>query len=238
MSALYHDFLFQPLYNGLIFLLSFIPGIDAGVAVIIFTIIIKVLLFPLSKKFIKTQMVMREIQPEINVLKEKYKDNKQEQARKTMEVYKTKGVNPFSGILLIFIQIPILLALYSVFNSGLPEIKLNELYSFIVAPKDVNMIFLGWVDIASHKNIILSLLVAVSQFFQARIMMAGVKPSASKSGSFESDFAKSMSVQTQYVLPIFIGFISYNLSVALAIYWITSNLFAIGQELYMRRYKK
>jgi YidC/Oxa1 family membrane protein insertase len=238
MFAVYHTLIYQPLYNGLIFLLDTVPLIDAGIAVILFTLIIKVILFPLSKKFISTQLAMKEIQPEVNALKEKYKDDKQEQARKMMELYKIKGVNPFSGIVLILIQIPILLALYRVFNSGLPAVNAAELYSLVSVPASVNMLFLGLFDISVKKNIILAALVAVSQFFQARFLISGRGAPQGPAGSFESDFARSMNVQTQYVLPLFIGFISYNLSGALAIYWVTSNLFAIGQEVYMRRLRK
>ncbi len=237
MLALYHTIVYQPLYNGLIFLLSISPVIDTGIAVIILTIVVKIVLFPLSKKFIATQMVMKEVQPLIDSIKAKYKD-RQEQARKIMDVYKDKKVNPFSGFLLILVQIPILFALYSVFNSGLPAIKLEDLYSFISAPSEVSMMFLGWFDVSEHKNIILALLVALTQFFQARFMIAGQKPAAGGAPSAATDFARSMNVQMQYVLPIFIGVISYNLSGALAIYWITSNLFAIGQEIYMKRLRK
>jgi len=238
MFAVYHSFIFQPLYNGLIFLIDTIPFIDAGIAVILFTLIIKIVLFPLSKKFISTQMAMKEIQPEVNLLKEKYKNDKRAQAEKMMELYKTKGVNPFSGIVLILVQIPILLALYQVFNSGLPTVNAEELYSFVAVPESINMMFLGLFDISVKKNVILALLVAVSQFFQARFLISGQVAPQGPAGSFESDFARSMNVQTQYVLPLFIGVVSYNLSAALAIYWITSNLFAIGQEVYMRRLRK
>ena len=232
----YHTFIYQPLYNGLVFLLAMLPFADAGVAVIVFTVIVKIVLYPLSKKAIITQLLMKEIQPEIDQVKEKYKNNKEEQARKIMQVYKERGVNPFLSIILIFIQIPIIFALYQVFNSGLPAINTAELYSFIWEPQAVSTTFLGLFDISDKHNIPLAALVGVSQFFQAWFMVSGQSiGKKTKRGTFESDFAHSMNLQMKYVLPVFLGIVSYNLSGALAIYWITSNLFAIGQELLLRR---
>ena len=230
-GSLYHALIYQPLYNGLVFLLDTVSFADAGVAVVILTICIKVILFPLSKKAIVTQIAMKEVQPEIDRIKGKFKDDKQEQAKKIMDLYKERGVNPFSSILLIIIQIPILFALYRVFNSGLPTINSSELYSFIGVPGHVSTIFLGWFDISHTKNIYLALMVGVTQFFQAWFMFAGKTPEpATTGGSFETDFAKNMSLQTKYVLPVVISVISYGLTGALAVYWITSNLFGIGQE--------
>jgi YidC/Oxa1 family membrane protein insertase len=147
-------------------LLAAIPFVDAGVAVILFTIIVKLILFPLSKKSVKTQLVMKDIQPEIDQIKEKCKGNKQEEAVKTMALYKEKGVNPFSGILLVILQIPIIFALYFIFlKGGLPKIDTSLLYSFVPIPATVNMNFLGLLDI-SKANAIAAILVGLSQFFQ------------------------------------------------------------------------
>jgi len=78
MSNIYNNFVYEPLYNGLVFLLSLLPAwANAGIAIIIFTIIIKLILFPLSKASIKTQIKMKELQPKMEEIKNKYKDNKQ-----------------------------------------------------------------------------------------------------------------------------------------------------------------
>ena len=240
MSGLYHAFIYQPLYNGLVFLLDTMPFADAGIAVIIFTIIIKIVLFPLTKKSIVTQIVMKEIQPDIDHIKTKYKNDKQEQARKIMDLYKERGVNPLSGVFLILTQLPILFALFQIFNSGLPIINIHDLYSFISTPQSVSMEFLGLFDISKNNNLALAILVALSQYLQAHYMSVGrdLKSVPHKEGSFQDDFARSMNMQMKYVMPLFIGFISYSFSGALAIYWITSNLFSIGQEIYMRKNKK
>ncbi|MSR71610.1 MAG: YidC/Oxa1 family membrane protein insertase [Candidatus Taylorbacteria bacterium] len=232
---MYNTLIYTPLYNGLVFLMNILPWVDAGVAVLLFTVIVKLILSPLSYKSVKTQVNMKQIEPELNALKVKFTD-KQEQARQVMALYKAKGINPFSGFFLILIQLPIIFALYSIFwQSGLPHINVDILYSFVGVPAKVNMFFLGLVDI-SQKSIIISLCAAITQFFQIRYSMP--KPAAPKDGdvpSFKTDFARSMSFQMQYIMPIVVFFISYSISAAVAIYWSVSNLFMIGQEVYIRR---
>src|SRR3954468_22797585 len=98
---MYHTIIFQPLYNGLIGLIDLIPWIDVGVAVILFTVIVKFVLFPLSKSALLTQVRMKEVEPEANRIRTQYANDRQLQAQKTMELYKSKGVKPFSGILLL-----------------------------------------------------------------------------------------------------------------------------------------
>ncbi len=101
MKTLFTELLYQPLYNILIGLIDILPNADIGFAVIILTVFVKVILFPLSKKAIKTQLLMKEIEPELKELKVKYKDNQQELAQKTLQMYRDKGVNPFAGIFLV-----------------------------------------------------------------------------------------------------------------------------------------
>lgn len=237
ISSIYNAIVYQPLYNGLILLMDAIPWADAGVVVILFTVIVKLCLFPLSKKAVNTQMQMKAIDPELTALKEKYKDDKQELARKTMELYKEKGVRPFMSILLIFIQLPIIFALYRVFlHSGLPVVNTDLLYGFVHIPDHINMVFLGLVDI-SKTSLVLALLVGLATFMQAKIMAPKISANtASTSGdSFKHDFAKSMSIQMRYVFPVIAAFISWKISAAISLYWITSNLFTIGQELFLKR---
>ena len=124
LGNIFNTFFYHPLYNGLVFLISAVPLADVGIAIIALTVLVKLLLFPLSRKAVRTQLIMKELEPELKTLKEKYKNDKQQQARKVMDLYKEKGVNPFSGIARILIQIPIILALYWVFfRGGLPEVN-------------------------------------------------------------------------------------------------------------------
>lgn len=230
---MYHEYIFRPLYNGLIFLFDALPWIDAGVAVILFTSIVKLALFPLSKKAIITQARMKEVQPELEALQAKFKDDKQALSVATFELYKKKQVNPFSSILLILIQLPILFALYSIFvRSGLPVV--NEALLYFAKVPVINMHFLGLIDI-SHKSLILSAIAAVAQFFQIKYSV-GKTPVKKENASFQDDFARSMSVQMKYIFPVMVFVISYTTSGVIALYWAVSSLFTLGQEIYVKRH--
>lgn len=233
MKFFFDTFFYNPMYNVLVFLVGVIPGGNIGVAVILLTLLVKFLLFPLSQKSIKTQVKMREIDPELRKIKELHKDNQQEQALKTMELYKKHGVNPFSGCLLLIIQLPVIFALYYVFFNGL-KFDQNILYSFISLPTSVGMNFLG-MDLAK-KSLILAFIAAVSQYYQLVLSIPKPAPKTNNGPvSFQDEFARNMSTQMKYVFPVMVFFISYSISSAIALYWVVSNLFAIGQELYVRR---
>ena len=240
ISNIYNAIVYQPLYNGLVLLMDTIPWANAGLVVIIFTIIVKLCLFPLSRKAVVAQMQMKVIEPELNALKEKYKNDRHELARKTMALYKEKGIRPFLSIGLILIQLPIIFALYGIFlHSGLPQVNQEILYSFVRVPEFVDMMFFGLVNIAD-KSIILALLVGFTTFLQSKIMMPNKPVSTTTSGqknSLKDDFAKSMHMQMRYVLPVILTFFAWGLPAVVSLYWVTSNLFTIGQELFLKRKK-
>jgi YidC/Oxa1 family membrane protein insertase len=204
-------------------------------AVIILTAIVKLILFPISQKSIKTQVKMKDLEPELAKIKENYKDKREEQALKTMALYKERGINPFASILLLFIQIPIILGLYLVFvNGGLPNIDMAHIYSFVPIPTDIDMNFLGLIDM-SKKSLILAILAGISQYFQALVMPVPQRKKEGSAPSFQDDFARSMSMQMKYVFPVMIFFFAWSISGVIALYWTVSNLFTIGQELYVRK---
>ena len=233
MSYLYNTFVFDPLYNSLIYLMDLLPWIDAGIAVIILTIIVRLILFPLSKKAIVTQVRMKEIEPELNRLKQTVAD-KQQQALKVMALYKEKGVNPFSSFLVLLIQLPIIYALYSIFiSSGLPTVKTTLLYSFVSVPT-ISMNFLGLFDVGA-RSIPLSVIAAIAQFLQLHFSLASSGPTQ-KSSSPQADMAQNMMKNMKYIFPFIVFFISYKISAVVALYWTVSSLFTLGQELVVRRH--
>ncbi|TSC77974.1 MAG: preprotein translocase subunit YidC [Parcubacteria group bacterium Gr01-1014_24] len=213
-----------------------------GIAVIILTILVKIILFPLAQKSIESQAAMNMLAPELNKIKANGA-GKEEQARLTFELYKKHKTNPFSGCLLVLIQIPIIFALYFVFFKGI-NFQSELLYSFIHVPENINMIFLGVLDI-SKKSFILAILAGVSQYFQVYFMpQPNISPATAGSApSFSESFAKSMHMQMKYIFPVFIfvilytDFLGVSLSGAVALYWITNNIFAIGQQIYVERGK-
>ncbi|MCK5285666.1 MAG: YidC/Oxa1 family membrane protein insertase [Candidatus Pacebacteria bacterium] len=236
ISNLFNTLFFNPIYNGLIFLMSSFSWLDMGMAVILVTILVKLLIFPLTKKSIQLQIAQKKIEPEIKKIKEEFKNKKEEQAMKIMELYKENNLNPLSGILIMFIQIPIIFALYFVFlKGGLPEINTDILYSFIKIPSDVHTIFLGIIDI-TEKSLFLAILAGISQYIQIQLILPNISlKSNNKERDFKEDLMKSMSLQMKYVMPVIIVLIAYNLPSAIALYWITSNIFMISQEIFVKR---
>jgi YidC/Oxa1 family membrane protein insertase len=236
MIAFFKTIIYIPLYNLLILILN-INWIDAGIATIILTVLVKVILYPLAKKSTITQIQMKEKEKDISLLKEKYKD-KQEQAVKLMEFYKTNKINPFSSILILIIQIPIILSLYYIFlKSGLPHIDTDLLYSFIKAPATVSMNFLGLIDV-SQKSLILAILAAATSFWQMHLnssSLAGGKANIDKTKGKE-DFSQIMNRQMKYTMPLIVFFISWKISGVVALYWFVSNLVGIAQDAYIRRH--
>ena len=228
MISFFKTIVYVPLYNLFVLILN-VDWIDAGVAAVLLTVLVKTLLYPLSKKATVTQVKMKEKEGELSKIKEKYKD-RQEQAVKLMEFYKTNGINPFSGILGVFIQIPVVFSLYYIFfKSGLPLIDQSLLYSFVKGPESVSMMFLGFFDV-SQKSLVLAFLAAVTTFFQIHFSTA-----TSKSSVNTEDFAKMMAKQMKYTMPIVVFFISWQISGVVALYWFVSNLLSLAQDWYVRR---
>ncbi len=244
---------YEPLYNGLIFLVSVIPGADLGVAVIILTLAVKFVLFPLSHKSSKAQAAMKHIEPEVKGLQEKHKGNKEELARKTMELYRERGVNPFSGCLSILVQFPIIIALYWVFFKGMavsPELAatlpslpgyLNgslldteALYSFVHMPPFLKTTLFGIIDV-TEKSLALALLAGVSQYYQMKRAFPGSGGFPKATGSWKDDFGSGMAFQMRYIMPVMVFVFAYTISAAIALYWAVSNIFTLIQEEMIRR---
>ena len=240
-NYIWHTFFFDPVYNSLVFFIDVLPNADVGLAIVATTILVKTVLLPISIKAAKTQVVMRELDPKLKEIKEKHKDNKEEQAKAMMAVYKESGLNPFASVFLVLLQIPIIIALYlAVVRGGgvpLPEINVDLLYSFVAVPEMVNMMFVGVIDITA-KSLPLALLAGVAQFYQARLVTPPLEPrDPNKAPDFKADFQRSMQLQMRYVLPIIIAVMAYIISAAIAIYFTISALASIAQELYVKKYR-
>ncbi|MDO8619885.1 MAG: YidC/Oxa1 family membrane protein insertase [bacterium] len=232
MLATLKTIFYVPLYNGLIFLIGVLPGHSVGIAVILFTCLIKLILSPLSHKAAKFQLEMKMHEGELNRIKEQFKNDKQAQGKAVLDFYREKNINPFAGILPLFIQIPIIIALYYVFyGGGLPVIDTALLYSFVPVPVPDMHIF--GINIL-QKSLLLAILAGVAQFLQAHFAMPPAPPKTD-TPSLGNDLARGMHMQMKYFLPIFMGFIAYAVNGAVALYFITSSLFTIAQELVVRR---
>ena len=162
--------LYKPLFNLLVLLYDYIPGHDFGLAIILLTIIIRVVLYPISVKAVNSQKALQKLQPKIQEVQNKYKDDKERQAKEVLNIYKQEKINPFSGLLLAIIQLPILIALYQVFFIGLDPKELSNLYSFVPNPINIDFLFWGLINL-TKPNIYLALLAGFTQFFQTKMML-------------------------------------------------------------------
>lgn len=237
MHELWNTTIYNPLYNILIGFVALVPGHDVGLAIIVLTLVVKSVLFPLTKKASIAQREMRKLEPEIRALREKYARDKQELSRRMILLYQEKNISPFSGCLPILIQIPIIIALYLLFLRGL-SIDEAILYSFTPHPLSLDLNFF-FIDL-SGKSIILASLAGITQFFQTKIMLsktpAPPEQDQKKPLSFQEEFQRSMNIQMLYVFPVLIGFVSFTTSAAVALYFVTSNIFGIGQEYLIRNH--
>jgi YidC/Oxa1 family membrane protein insertase len=225
---MFHTIFYTPLYNALIFLTGAFGG-SLGWAVIGLTLVVKIILSPLSHKSIVSQIEQKKLQPLVDELKKKYPDQK-EQSAKLMELYKEHKTNPFAGCLLIILQLPVIIALYQVFLAGAAIIP-AELYSFIHAPVNVNVMFLG-LDMAAKGSIILAVLAGLSQFLQMHLSPAMQSTNTAKvdSSDMQAKMAATMTSSMKWTMPIMIAVFGYAVPGAVAVYWIVSNIFMIAQE--------
>lgn len=240
-SSIWHNFFFDPVYNALVFFIDIIPGGDVGLAIITTVLLVKTVLLPLSIKAVKTQKIIREIEPKLKELKEKYKNDRQQQAQAMMEIYKEAGINPLASVALMFIQIPIIIALYlAVYKGGgvaLPSINLDVLYGFVAAPTAVTMDFLGLINI-TEKSLLLALGAGITQYIHVNLTMPALPPKAAGAApDFKEDFMRNMQLQMKYVMPVLITLVAYSISAAIALYFFVSNVVTIAQEYLIRKHR-
>lgn len=169
---------------------------------------------------------MASLQPKMNAIKEKHKDDKEAQAKAMMELYKVHKVNPLSSCLPLLIQLPILIALYQVFINSLKGSELVGLYGFIHNPGIINPIFLHFLNLA-NPNVILAVVAGGLQYFQSKLSLP--KDAAS------DPTTKMVAYQTLYFLPAVTIFIGIRFPAGLALYWVVTTLFGIGQQYYILR---
>ena len=222
---IFNNFLYYPLFNSLILIYNYLPGHDFGLAIIVLTIIIRIILYPISVKALNSQKVLQKLQPQMKEIQEKYKDDKEKQTKEILELYKREKVNPFSGLFLALIQLPILIALYNVFWNGLNLKELDNLYSFVLNPAQINPLFFGLVDL-SKSNFIFSILAGIIQFFQTKMLI----PQDSKNKTKETDINSIIQKQMVYIFPFITVIILLKLPSALGLYWIISGIFSIVQQ--------
>lgn len=185
-------------------------NISYGVSIILVTLIIRLILFPLSLKQTRSSFAMTEIQPEAKKIQDKYKNDPQKSQAEVMKLYKEKGASPFSGCLPMLIQWPIFIALYYVFNNlaGISGV------SFL------------WIQDLAQRDIILAVLSGITTYFSGKLMMPSVG---------DSPQAKQTQMMNT-MMSIFMVFVSWKLRSALVLYWVINNLIQVGQTIVIKKW--
>ncbi|MDO8559910.1 MAG: YidC/Oxa1 family membrane protein insertase [bacterium] len=236
MGQLFHTVLYQPIFNLLVILYNLVPGHDLGISILLLTILLKVLLYPIAARSIRIQHQMQKLQPQISTLQQKFKGQKEQLSRELMELYKKEKVNPFSSCLPLLIQLPFLIAVYRVFIDGLKPGPVEGLYSFVTNPGPLNPVAFGFLDLADARNWILAILAGGAQYWQAKMLQTR-KPPVHGAGTKDEDMAAAMSQQMVYLMPVMTIFISASLPAGLALYWLATTLLSVAQQHLMLRPK-
>lgn len=224
----FHELFYRPFLNALVFLYEYFSFHDFGIAIILLTIVVRLILFPLFWKGFKSQMAMQRMAPRMKELKERHKHDREAQARALMDLHREHGVNPFTSILLLLVQFPILIGLYQVFLRGISAAAFPDLYSFVPPPSAFTSTFLGLVDLAKP-NMVLVALTAVAQYAQMKFSLPAAP---AKGGDSAMD---RMNRQMVYLMPVFIVLILMNFPSAVALYWLTTTFFSVMQQMILRR---
>ena len=228
MTNIFTTLFYQPILNLLVFLYNSVSFQDLGLAIIILTLIIKGVFWPLSRSSIKSQKALQDLQPKIEDLKKRHGDDKVGLSKATMDLYKENKVNPFSSCLPLLIQLPFLFAVFRVFTNGLDN-HLDLIYPFVSRPESINAISFGFLDL-SVPSVYLAVLAGLAQFWQAK-MMSTAKPPIKTPGAKDESMAAIMNKQMLYFMPAITVFIGLSLPGGLTLYWFFFTLLTVIQQI-------
>ncbi|MDD5750093.1 MAG: YidC/Oxa1 family membrane protein insertase [Candidatus Pacebacteria bacterium] len=227
LLQLYQTVLFQPLLNGLVLLYVFLPGHDLGVAVVVLTLLIRLILHPVSVKGLKSQKALAYLQPKIKEIQEKFKNDRARQSSAMMELYRKEKISPASGCLPLLLQLPVIIALYQVFLKGMDSRFLaDNLYGFVSNPGVISSTFLGVFDLQNKIFVlVVAVLAGLAQFWQAKVSgsPAAARPAA-------GDIASMLQKQMLYIFPVLTVFIIYKVGGLIGVYWLSSTLISVGEQ--------
>ena len=234
--TIFHEALVRPLFNLLVLIADAVPAHDLGLAIIILTLITRVVFYPLAQKGLRSQKILQNLQPQIKELQRLHKGSREEQSKAVMALYRENKVSPFAGIVPMLIQLPILFALYRVFLNGLDTSALSDLYSFVSPPETLNTIFLGIVDLAKPSPV-LAVLAGLFQFLQSWLTFNHGKKDKSEAADApkSSGMQKMIGRQMLYIMPFFTIVIALRFPAGLALYWAVTTLFSAFQQYSINR---
>jgi YidC/Oxa1 family membrane protein insertase len=236
---IWDTFIYNPIFNILVWLYGIVGG-DIGIAIIALTILIKFALYPLTHKMLKSQKALQEIQPKVKEIQTQYKDQREVQAQKLMELYKKEQVSPMSSCLPLLVQFPFIIAVYQVFREGLISHGLEErLYSFVSNPGVIDPVSFG-VNLA-EVSVVLAVFAGIAQYFQARMNVHKQAPKAEGKeipGSKDENMLAIMNKQMLYFMPVLTVVIGMTLPAGLTLYWFISTLFMFVHQIILFKKKE
>lgn len=221
------DFLTNPFIIALLFLYRLLGG-SLVLAIIAFTIVTRIAIFPLTVQQMKSSKKMQELAPKLQAIREKYKGDREKQAQAQMELYREHGVNPLAGCLPLLIQMPILFGLYGAIYAALGStpLQLMDVHHRLLVPELSAMIPLNntflWMNLGlPDQTLILPALVVVTTWLQSKLMTPPVTDPKDPSAAT----ARTMTT----IMPLMIGLFSLSFASGLSIYWVASNIAGIAQ---------
>ena len=232
MNYIWQTIFYRPMLNVLVYFYNTVAFHNFGLAIILVTLLLRLVLYPLFHNSAKQQMLMQRIQPKIKKIQEIHKNDKEKQSQALMDLYKEHGVNPFSSLFLLVIQLPMMIGLYWVVRTGLTPGNLTGLYSFVMQPSNIDPMFLHLIDL-SKPSILLLVFAAISQYFQAKLAIY-----RDPNNTAPLTPAEQVGRNMAYVGPLITLLVFYALPSAVALYWFITSLFSIGQQIIINRHFK
>ena len=232
MTYIWQTIFYRPMLNVLVYFYNTVAFHNFGLAIILVTLLLRLVLYPLFHRSAKQQMLLQRIQPKIKKIQELHKNDREKQSQALMDLYKEHGVNPFSSIFLLIIQLPMMIGLYWVVRTGLTPGSLTGLYSFVAQPQAINPIFLHYTNLALP-NVLLLCLAAISQYFQAKLALY-----RDPNNKAPLSPAEQIGRNIVYIGPVMTIVIFWSLPSAVALYWLITSVFSIGQQIIINRHFK
>lgn len=249
-SSIGFHFFYRPIYNVMLYLTSIIPDHNFGIAIIILTILIRLVLLVPNQRALSSQRSMMKIQPELDAIKTKYKGNQEKISQETMLLWKKHSVNPIGGCLPLLIQMPILISLFYVVKTGFTPYQGHILYSFLEG-FDLSLVstnFYGILNLQEVNILWLPFLVGFLQFIQLKLSFARrskqqkhgkeIIDVGDKKDSKEKEPQNPMQMMSKsmmYFMPVMMALMAASLPSGVGIYLIISTLFGIGQQYFVNR---
>lgn len=233
MGNLFNLVFYRPVYNLLMALIGAMPGHDLGLAVIVLTVIVKVVLWPLNQKAMKSQRALAVLQPQMEALKKQYKDDQEKLGKEMMALYAREKVSPASSCLLLLVQLPVLIGLYHALRQGIAGTGYDQLYSFVANPGTIRTVMFGSLNLAKT-SIILAALAAAAQFVQGWLTVRQTQPKAGP-GSKDEETMAAVNKNMMYMMPVMTLIIGWRMPAGLCLYWFVMTALTAAQQYFIVR---